>query len=324
MRLSILSMIIRFLAQAGCMGLVGYGLWCIFGSSIKTLFREEHQYRRLQKTVSAKKNKEQILMIAHIKRVMSTVRSRDAKASEVYVFLITSAAIFIFSFLISTKIFTLPFGLSIALISSLFPYMYLRGKLRSIQIDSSYDADAIVTSISNEYKQHSYNMIRAVENTAARFNAEGYSRRVLYRLSLALENYRDEEELDLALNQFVYSYDTEWAMLLRANIKMAIHKGIDVSSGLEDILKKLQDIREQIEVSKRYNTDTFTMIRFLLVPLYFLSVFFAINTYGFTFKKFLEYQFVNVIGLRMAILTFLGIMISFIALMMIRKPRYDI
>jgi len=66
------------------------------------------------------------------------------------------------------------------------------------------------------------------------------------------------------------------------------------------------------------------MIRFLLVPLYLASIYFAMNTFGFTIKKFFEYQFLNPVGLRMAIMTFMSVLTSFIALMIIRKPKYDI
>jgi len=167
-------------------------------------------------------------------------------------------------------------------------------------------------------------MIQAIENCAIRDDIGGYSKRNLYRLSLELKAYHSEEDLDAAIEQFVYSYNTEWAGLLGINIKIAIHRGTNVSSGLEDILKKLKDIREQIETSKRYNNEAFTMIRFLLVPLYLASIYFAMNTFGFTIKKFFEYQFLNPIGLRMAIMTLMSVLTSFIALMIIRKPKYDI
>ena len=324
MKLSIVSVIIRFIAQFGCLALMVVGIWNIFGNSIKNMFREEQRYRRLEKTVSAKKLREQNFLVEYIRKVLSTVHEHEAKQSEAYIFIAVSIVIFIFSFLISIKIFSLAISLCIALMIAVFPYMLVRVKLRSVRIDSSYDADTLATSITNEYKQHNFNMITAIENCAVRFDIGSYSRRILYRLSLALKDYKDEEELDRALAQFVYSYDTEWAVLLRANIKMSVHRGIDVSSGLEDILKKLKDIREQIEVSKRYNSETLAMIRFLLVPLYLGSIYMAVKTFGFTLKKFFEYQFLNVVGLRMGIIMFLSIMISFIALMLIRKPKYDI
>lgn len=324
MRLSFVGIIISILVQISCVTIMGVGLWCLFGNAIKNLLAEHQQYRKLEKTINSKRPEQNSYIVSHIQKIMTAVHKGDTKESGTYIFLFVTITIFLFSIFISLKIFSLIISFVIALIVASFPYMFLRIRLRNMQISSSYDADVLVTNIMNEYKQHNYNMLKAIEKSTLSFDIGSNSRRILYKLSLALKDYRNEEELDKALEQFVYSYNTEWAVLLRANIKMAVYRGIDVSSGLEDILKKLKDISEQIEVSKRYNNEAFTMIRFLLVPLYLGSIYMAINTFGFTIKKFLEYQFVNTVGLRIGIITFLLITISFISLRLISKPKYDI
>lgn len=324
MQLSLMGIIVRITVQIGCVAFMGIGLWYIFGNSIKSMFREEQQYRKLEKTVNAKKPEQKSYIVSHIQKLLTTVHKGDTKEANAYIFIAVTLVIFLFSIFIAAKIFSLTASFSIAVIAAAFPYLLLRIRLRNLQIDSSYDADALVTNIINEYKQHNYNMIKAVENSVLSFDNKSSSRRILYKLALALKDYRDEQELDRALEQFVYSYNTEWALLLRANIKMAVQRGIDVSSGLEDILKKLKDIRRQLETSKRYNNEAVNMIKFLLVPLYLGSIYMAVKTFGFTIKKFLEYQFVNAVGLRIGIITFLLIMISFAALKLVCKPKYDI
>jgi len=325
LKLDLIGTVIRFLIQGGCLLLLAVGLWYIFGNSIKNMFREQQYYRKLEKTVSAKKTQRQSSkVIEHINNMLSTVLTQEVNRTQAYIFLIASMAIFTFSFLISMKICPLFLSLVMATLLSILPYMVLRLKLRSIRIESSYDADVLVIGITNEYKQHYNNMIQAIETCAIRNDIGGYSKRNLYRLSLALKAYHAEEDLDAAIGQFVYSYNTEWAGLLGINIKISVHRGTTVSSGLEDILAKLKDIREQIEISKRYNNEAFTMIRFLLIPLYLASIYMAVNTFGFTIRKFFEYQFLNPVGLRMAIMTFMSVLTSFIALMIIRKPKYDI
>jgi len=324
MNLRLAGQIISLIVQSGCLVLLIIGLWYIFGNSIKNLFREEYHYRKLEKTVSAKKVKEANILVEHIIKVLSAVLSHDVTKTGAYIFIISSISIFIFSFLMLIKLFSLNFSLTIALTISAFPYALAKIKLRSVRIDSSYDADSLVTSITNEYKQHYFNMIKAIENCAVKGMVGSYSERNLFRLSLALKSYHSEENLDSAIEQFVYSYDTKWAALLSLNIKMAIHRGLNVSSGLEDILTKLKDIREQIEVSNRYNNEAATMIKVLLVPLYIGTIYISVSTLGFTVKKFFQYQFLNPVGLRMGIITFLGMALSFMALTIISKPKYDI
>ncbi len=324
MQLSLMGIITSIAVQIGCVLLMALGLWYTFGNAIKSMFREEQQYRKLEKTVNAKKPEQKGYIVSHIQKLLAAVHKGDRKESNAYVFIAVTIVIFLFSSLIAVKIFSFVISVTIAVTAASFPYLLLRIRLRNLQIDSSYDADKLVTNIMNEYKQHNYNMIKAVENSMLSFATGSSSRRILYKLALALKDYRDEQELDRALEQFVYSYNTEWALLLRANIKMAVQRGIDVSSGLEDILKKLKDISEQLETSKRYNNEAVTMIRFLLLPLYLGSIYMAVKTFGFTIKKFLEYQFVNAVGLRIGIITFLLIMTSFAALKLVCKPKYDI
>ncbi|PYG84322.1 hypothetical protein LY28_03636 [Ruminiclostridium sufflavum DSM 19573] len=324
MELGLTGTIIRYAVQTGCVLLMASGLWCSLGNTVKSMFREEQQYRRLEKTVNAKKPEQKSFTAAHIGRLLTAVRKGETTESQVYLFIAVTILIFLFSIFTAIKIFSLIISIAIAATAAAFPYLLLRIRLRNKQIDSSYDADTLVTSLINEYKQHNLSMIKAVENSALAFDAGSSSGRILYRLALALKDYRDEEELDRALEQFVYSYSTEWAALLRANIKMAVLRGTDVSSGLEDILKKLKDIGEQLEAGKRYNNEAVAMIRFLLVPLYLGSIYMAVQTFGFTIKKFLEYQFVNTVGLRTGIITLLLIMTSFVSLKLICKPKYDI
>lgn len=324
MKQSIVILLLRFAAQAGCIALTATGLWYIFGNSVRTMLREEQHYRKLTKTVMAKRTEQNNFLVDHIIKTISTVRPKRTTEFEAYIFISISIALFVISFLISAKIFSMFLSMGIAMLFSVSPYALIRLRLRNVQIDSSYDADTLITTITNEYKQHYYNMIKGIENSAVSNDVGGHSKRILYRLSLSLKDYQSENELDNAINQFVYSYDTKWARMLGINIKMAIYRGLDVSSGLEDILKKLKDTQEQIEASKRYNSETFAMIRFILIPLYFGGVYLAVKTFGFTLKKYLEYQFMTVAGLRMSVLTILSILISFMALLMIRKPKYDI
>lgn len=324
MKLSLLDLLIRLIAQAGCMVMMGTGVWFIFGSSIKNMVMEEQQYRKLEKTIIAKKTTKQSIIVEHMYRLLSTALTREIPKSGAQIFLIGSISIFIFSFLSLIKLYSIILSLGLATFIAVFPYWLLRIKLWSAQINNSYDGDFLVTSITNEYKQHYFNMQNAIEKCAIRNDMGSYSKRNLYRLSLALKSYHAEEELDRAIMKFVYSYNTEWAVLLGLNIKMAVQRGLIVNSGLEDILKKLKDSKTQIEGSKRYNSEAFAMIRVLLVPLYLGSIYVAVNTFGFTIKKFFEYQFLNPVGLRMGIITFVLMALSFTALIAIRKPKYDL
>ena len=325
MKLTILGILLHVIVPALCMILLAVGLWYIFGTWIKGIFREQYQYRRLEKTVSVRKSKESSSSIVrHLLGLFKTVFSHNVNTAEIYMFLIVCSAVFLFSIRMLLKLYPLPLSFAMAAMLSAAPYLVIRLRLRVKRISNSYDADLLVTCIMNEYRQHSYNMVQAIEKTAVRDDMGEYSKRNLYRLSLALKAYYSEEELDLAVERFVYCYDTEWASLLGINIKVAVHSGTNVSNGLEDIISELKEIRSSIEKSKRYNREAFAMIRFLLIPLYLGTIYLATNAFGFTLRKFIDYQFLNPVGLRFAVVTFMSMFVSFIAFKVAKRPKYDI
>lgn len=300
-----------------------FGLWLLFGPSITRLFRERNRIKKILKSARAEKSaKDENPVIIHINTMLNAVYKNQFKNGAEFL-IITCLALFLFGFLLLLSTGNILTALVISLALAVLPYLYLRVRLRSVRIESSYEGDSLVTNLINAYKQNYRNMLEAVDIAAKSATVGSFSRTSLLKLSLKLKEYRTEEELDEAVRQFVFSYDTEWAVLLGMNIKTAVFDGTDVSASMEDILKELKEVREQVENNKRYNNEAFTMIRFVLVPLYLLTVYVAVGMFGFTLKKFINYQFLNPTGLRFFIITALCIIFCFVVLLLAKRPKYD-
>lgn len=300
-----------------------YGLWLLLGKHITDLIqditRKDTMFLKAKAATKQKSSK----LIKHLSMVLSVVLNKNI-VHEAYIFVSGTAMLFTFCFIMIARIEGTFKGLILSAFISILPYLLLQGKLRSVRIDSSYEGDALVTTVINNYKQHSYNIIEAVDRSACDNKLSFFTRNNLLRLSVALKSYKDETELDDAVNTFVFAYNTEWSILLGMNIKIAAFDGTNVSVSMEDILDELKNTGEALEANKRYNNETFTMIRFLLIPFYLFTVYISISGFGFTLKKYIQYQFFTDLGLSFAVLTYAGIALCFFVYSFVKRPKYDI
>lgn len=301
-----------------------YGSWLAFGTPVAEVIRDTLRVRKIMRSLKPTRGKEyKNPVIRHLGLALSIILKREV-TYEPYLFLTGSLLIFIFSLMLLIVLESLAMTLIFSSLLAVIPYMTVQALLRRIRIDGSYDGVTLVTGLINNYKHNFFNMLEALDKTAGMSALSYFSKNNLLRLSMKLKSYRTEEELDEAIRTFVFAYETEWSVLLGMNIKIAVLDGTEVSTSLDDILTELKHAGEAVEANKRFNNESFSMIRFLLVPLYLFTVYLCVSVFGFTLQKFLKYQFLTELGLKSAVTTFSGIIISFILLILFKKPKYDI
>ena len=312
----ILDTILNFVALI----IFTYGAWMVFGGPIISIIKGHKAIRKI-KTIQKKKSQNHI--INHLNLILSVVLKREV-TYEPYVFLPATMMIFVLSFLLIIRLEPFITSLILSLLLALIPYLIIQAMLRGIRIEGSYDGVKLVTGLINNYKQNYYNILEAIDKTACSQGLSYFSRNNLLRLSMKLKSFRSVGELDEAINTFVYAYETEWSILLGMNMKIAVNNGINISASLDDILVELKNVGESIEANKRYNNESFSMIKFLLIPLYLFTVYLSKSIFGFTLQKYIKYQFPTELGLKSAIIMFLSIIVCFIILILAQKPKYDI
>jgi Flp pilus assembly protein TadB len=151
-----MGIIARIAVQIGCVLLMALGLWYTFGNAIKSMFREEQQYRRLEKTVNAKKPEQKGYIVSHIQKLLTAVHKGDTKESNAYIFIAVTIAIFLFSISIAVKIFSLIISFTIAVTAAAFPYLLLRIRLRNLALGLKLELPQVL-----EFFQ--FLVVRAVE-----------------------------------------------------------------------------------------------------------------------------------------------------------------
>lgn len=277
------------------------------------------QYDSNSKEGTKRKNKI-IIYIQRILKVTFNIKSTFAA----YNFLIISAGlgIIIFTILFS-KGYAFNTSLLLAIATSLIPYTYLLIKLRNMRIEGSYEGNNLVKELINQYKINNLNMIEAIDRTIPFLKNSSYSEKALFRLSIEIKEYKNDEELHSIIDDFVFGIDTEWAILLGTNIYLAIHDGVDVRESLEDIIEELKIIKQILEDDKRNNIESFKMIKYAIPFAYGGSVYIAVKLFGFTIKRFFDYQFGNKMAIFLAIITFLLMAFNFLVFNIMKRPKYD-
>jgi len=193
-----------------------------------------------------------------------------------------------------------------------------------MRVESSFDADKVISEISNQYKICNFNMREAIRRAEKFLTSAPYSRKQIYSLALALDTYKTDEELMNYLNYFVYSINTQWAKMLANNIYFAVAKDFDVTEGLSDILKDIKYAYEAAEKANRENTESFIIIYYFVPVLLIGSPYVAYKLMGFSFSKYIYYQFNTPIGITLFVIIVLLLIFNYFIMYFLKRKKFDI
>jgi len=297
-----------------------FGLWLFINKFLIGFFKGSSRY---VKPESNTKPLEDNKFISHLRLLLFVTLGKN-KDKHVYLFIFISLFLFLFSILIFVSLFgTSKFFLLIATFIFIGPYLILRVRLSGIQIDSSYEGVSFISELTNMYKINNLNMVSAIDKTIFSLKDCPHSKKALFNLSLSIKDYRSEKDLNYAIDGFVATTGTEWAKLLGINIMESIINGTDISLSLDSVLSELKEIKILIEKDRRANNEAFNMVKFVIPGVYILSFLAANKLFGFSFKKFFDYQFGTPLGVRLFVVIMVFTIISFIAMFILRRPKFD-
>jgi hypothetical protein len=296
------------------------GMWLFLGRHIVRFIREENKaYRFKARSIEKPDNK----FTAHIKLLIRITTGNDVRNSVFY-FLFFSAFLFFISFTVTTGLFGVSiFFILISALIGLLPYIYLRFKLKSLQLAGSYEAEELLSELTSMYKISDFNMASAIDKTVENIKVSPLSKKALFILSVRIKDYKDINELKSAVDFFVSMFGTEWAVLLGMSIFESIANGTNVAVSLDGILSNLKEIKSSIEKDKRANYEAFTMVKFVIPIIYILSVFTCVKYFGFTLGKFFYYQFNTALGIKFFMAIAVLSVIGFWSMYILSRPKFD-
>jgi len=296
------------------------GVWLFLGRYIVRFIREKNKGFRFKGRLAEKPDNK---FTAHIRLLIRITTGKTGRDSVFY-FLFLSVCLFSVSFTVTAGLFgvSIFFILTSSLIG-LLPYIYLRFRLKSLQLAGSYEAENLLSELTSMYKISDFNMASAIDKTVETIKENPLSKKALFILSVKIKDYKDREELQSAVDFFVSMFGTEWAVLLGMSIFESVANGTNVSVSLDNILSNLKEIKSSIEKDKRANYEAFTMVKFVIPIVYILSVFTCVKYFGFTLGKFFYYQFNTSLGIKFFMAISVLSVISFWSMYVLSRPKFD-
>lgn len=295
-------------------------VWWIFSKPIISLLNKKYNETRFRSKYHKKRKKSSLYL--HIEMLLNITLGVNSNVA-VYTFFIISSSLFITFTIVLRQQSSMAFNLLFSSLFALLPYGYLVMKLRTYRVEGSYEGESLVAEILNQYKINYFNMIEALDRSIPFLENTPYTQKMLFRLSLKLKEYQTEEDIQNILKEFVYAVDTEWIKMLSNNIYLSIEEGINVSVGLDDILKELRQAKSTFEQNKRINTEGFAIIKILVPLMYLGTILVAVKYFDFTLQKFFNYQFKTATGFRFFIIMIGLFLLNVIIMIMFKKRKLD-
>lgn len=300
--------------------------WIVVTPLIRPLFQKMH-FRQRFRSLASSTEKERARsdgLVKHISQLLVVSTNRKGTFYVTTFFLLSAGlSAFTFALLVSVGQSMLN-ALALGLLLGTGPYIYLRISTHIRQVGGSYEAEPVITELSNQYKTNGLNMLEGIDKAIPRLKDFPHSRRALLRVSMGVKEMQSPFELDEIIEQFYKSYETEWAALLSNILHSSIKSRDDVTPAIEDLIGELKTAREVREKDRQENAESFFMVKYAGPGIYVLSVFVMIYWFGFTTSKYFAYQFKTAAGFQ----SFLYILISYgaslVAYLFMRKPKNDL
>lgn len=262
-----------------------------------------------KKPITTKQGRTDSKIYAHLRKLIY-INFSNKKSWVVNAFIILTLLIFVTFMYLTLKVGFI-YSIIISSIFASIPYLTLIVRRKYIRVAVSYDAELIITELTNQYKINNNNMIKALESTIKTIDDTHISKTIMTRLTIRAKEYRNEEELQSAIDEFVYSVDTEWAKMLANNLFLSISAGLDVTNSLEDIVKELIIAKSNFEKTDRMNSENIMVAKYLTPMIYIGSVYLAVEFFGYSVRDFFRLQFETSSGINyfviIVILTFINI-----------------
>ena len=246
------------------------------------------------------------------------------KESSRKFFIATEGLLFAISYVLSFQNYGPIYAMCIAFLFIAFPILLLAARLESNRSRASHEGISLVTELYRQYRINKLNMYEAINKTIESEGDYKLSLRNLYMLLIRLRSSSGHRENMLAINDFVFTYGTNWAKMLGQCIRMSIESGADVSAALADIAKQLKDANTLEEKRKMLNGEAMRMTLLLVPFIYIVCIIVAIFYLDLSPKTLIMNQFFNPSGFLLFLINIFLFLINLLVLSIVGSGKLDI
>lgn len=233
------------------------------------------------------------------------------------------AVLFLMSFAISIKNFTVIMAFMIAALISGFPILLLYSRLMTMQDRGSKEAVSLVTEFYRQYRMNDLNVFTAIEKTIECNGNYPICKRQLSILLIRLRDAAGRQAVREHCRRFAFALGCSWGKMLSSCIEIAVLDGTDISAALEDITDQIKISKTQLEERKRLNGEAMRMTVFLVPLLYIATIYASVKYLGIGLPKFLHNQFFTTEGLMFFLVSVILFFANIILLNLINNGKGD-
>lgn len=291
--------------------------------AVKTQFQSmQYRYRiRRNKTYKEVKQKQyDHPLLKHIYFLIKAT-SKEKSATDILSFVVVTVILFMFSLVVSLLSFgDVVFSVFLSLLVSLIPYMGLQLRLRSIRGKVSDEFLNVVQTLTQNYNAAQYDMYTGLSQTA-KVIQDRQLKRVFMNLISELQVSRNDREIRLSIDLFVYSSGSNWAKRLGNVILKSYLNDENVINTLLTLIKQMEETEEMLEEEKSHALDA-VWNGYLTVPLFFASL--ILGYYVSGAQDWFYLQFGNYWTRFLIIVSGILVIFSVYISLILKKPKNDI
>ncbi len=297
----------------------------LFLPFINRQIRRYKNFARIRKTrfkENAVKYRQQLFLYRHLELLLASIWPWYTEATVIYYLILTFAL-----FTVSTvTLFRITDSRSLSvlfgLFSALIPYLVLWLGLFWKRSGTSYDLVPVTNILLGKYRVKARNIYYSLVDTIKEIDQYRMLQKSLLKLTSSIQNHRNKEDLENALELFVYQIGTSWARQLGVLILNAQWESKNIEHSLSNLVKDMGKAQEIMEQEKSSNQETIQMGYFVPVVAFPASL--LLLSKAVTSGRFLYFQFKTTAGLTSFLITSILCLAGFTVSLLLRKPRNEI
>lgn len=294
------------------------GLYLLMKRQVNLMISRFNSHKRLRERKRSRFAESRL--DSHLGLLIQSVIGRQVSPR---VFKTIIAVLFIGIMAIGYGNISLKAAILLAAILSSLPYLMLRIRLETIRRKGSFEGETLISSFLSQYRIKQFNIYETIEGVLAEGNDLKLTKKLLFRLLIAIRNTGSETAVNEAVKSFSFAINTNWSRMLANCIKTAAIRGINISLALEDILIQLREARTLAEERKRLNSEAVRMTIFMVPIMYIATIVMSVNYMEMPVRKLIQNQFYTTEGFTLFLLTLFLFLINLMLIEMIQHKRFD-
>lgn len=285
-------------------------------------YKNRLRLRRLQISTGSANYKTRHPFYRHLDLMLASIWPWYSEFTVVYYLISTAVLLAVSSTVYLRFAGSWALAITAGLLTAVIPYGVLTLVLHWKRNETSYELVPATSILLGKYRVNSRNIYYAILDTIKETDKYGALQKALIKLASAIQSHRNKEDLQNAIEVFVFQIDTSWAKQLGIQIFSAQWENKNIEISLSNIVRDMGKTQEIMEQQKSINQDTIQMGYFVPVIVFPLSLLFLSRV--ITSGRYYYYQFKTTAGFTSFVITFSLCLLGFAVSLALRKPKNEV